>query len=354
MGSVPTTPVRHPRLETTQMKAGEKARVALVWRGQPQTRERLQPLYSELSRCGIVTEWAVYSEETQEKTREDLQRCDAALIWVDPISDGRDRTKFDAMLRDASLEGLWVSAHPDVIQKMGTKDVLYTTRHLGWNPDIGIYRTFAELEDQFPARLASSGTRVLKQRRGNGGVGIWKVQCMRDASQIVTLESRVTVEEARPGAPREELRVAELLQRLEPLLSTGALLDQRFEPRAAEGMIRCYLVHDRVAGFSTQAPRGDGSFGHAREKTMYEASEPALRSLKAILEQDWVPGLLRTLAIDARSLPVIWDADFLLGPKTAAGENTYILCEINVSCVSPFPEFAVPQIARAVSSRVLP
>ena len=120
------------------MKAGEKARVALVWRGQPQTRERLQPLYSELSRCGIVTEWAVYSEETQAKTREDLQRCDAALIWVDPISDGRDRTKFDAMLRDASLEGLWVSAHPDVIQKMGTKDVLYTTRHLGSNPDVGI------------------------------------------------------------------------------------------------------------------------------------------------------------------------------------------------------------------------
>ena len=38
------------------------------------------------------------------------------------------------------------------------------------------------------------------------------------------------------------------------------------------------------------------------------------------------------------SLPVLWDADFLYGPRTASGDDTYVLCEINVSSVIPFPD----------------
>ena len=48
-------------------------------------------------------------------------------------------------------------------------------------------------------------------------------------------------------------------------------------------------------------------------------------------------------------MPVIWDADFLYGPKTAAGEDTYVLCEINVSAVLPIPEEAPAEIARCVA-----
>jgi len=32
-------------------------------------------------------------------------------------------------------------------------------------------------------------------------------------------------------------------------------------------------------------------------------------------------------------LPIIWDADFLYGPKTPSGDDSYVLCEINVSAV---------------------
>jgi hypothetical protein len=39
------------------------------------------------------------------------------------------------MLRDLAARGVWVSAHPDVILKMGVEDVLYRTRHLGWGTD---------------------------------------------------------------------------------------------------------------------------------------------------------------------------------------------------------------------------
>ena len=57
------------------------------------------------------------------------------------------------------------------------------------------------------------------------------------------------------------------------------------------------------------------------------------------------------LGISTEELPVLWDCDFLLGPKNDSGEDTYVLCEINVSSVSPFPDSALSSIARATLAR---
>lgn len=43
--------------------------------------------------------------------------------------------------------------------------------------------------------------------------------------------------------------------------------------------------------------------------------------------------MMRRLNIGRESLPIVWDADFLYGPRTATGEDTYVLWEINVSSV---------------------
>jgi len=74
--------------------------------------------------------------------------------------------------------------------------------------------------------------------------------------------------------------------------------------------------------------------------------------LKDKLERYWVPAMCRVLDIHTGDLPVIWDADFLLGPKTDNGEDTYVLCEINVSSVFPFPEDVLARLADAVRERV--
>jgi hypothetical protein len=58
------------------------------------------------------------------------------------------------------------------------------------------------------------------------------------------------------------------------------------------------------------------------------------------------------LDIERRSLPIIWDADFLYGPRTASGEDTYVLCEINVSSVFPIPDQAPEKIAKLVEARL--
>jgi hypothetical protein len=69
------------------------------------------------------------------------------------------------------------------------------------------------------------------------------------------------------------------------------------------------------------------------------------------MHQEWLPKMIATLGIDRDSLPVIWDADFLYGPKTSAGEDTYVLCEINVSAVWPFPPAAAGTVAAAAVAR---
>jgi hypothetical protein len=139
------------------------------------------------------------------------------------------------------------------------------------------------------------------------------------------------------------------------------MIDQAYQERLPEGMIRCYLVHDTVAGFGRQAI--NALYPAAPGKPATEAPEPGPRlyhpptmpefqALKLRLEQEWAPAMQRLLAIDAKSLPILWDCDFLLGPKRENGEDSYVLCEINVSSVAPYPESAVPYIVEATATRV--
>jgi hypothetical protein len=71
------------------------------------------------------------------------------------------------------------------------------------------------------------------------------------------------------------------------------------------------------------------------------------------MEEEWLGALCQTLHIEALSLPMIWDADLIIGPKITSGEDTYVLCEINVSSVYPFPEAALEPLAHATRERLL-
>jgi hypothetical protein len=70
------------------------------------------------------------------------------------------------------------------------------------------------------------------------------------------------------------------------------------------------------------------------------------------MELEWTPQMMDALNVELESLPIIWDADFLYGPRTQSGEDTYVLCEINVSSVFAIPEQAPAAIARLVRERL--
>ncbi len=69
------------------------------------------------------------------------------------------------------------------------------------------------------------------------------------------------------------------------------------------------------------------------------------------MESGWVEEMQRLCEVSDEELPAIWDADFLLGPKSASGEDSYVLCEINISSVFPIPEEAPPVIAEVAIAK---
>jgi uncharacterized protein DUF6815 len=335
-------------------------KVAILWRGDRATRAAATPqnnryrrIFEELEARGIHAEPAVYADDMLDEVRQQLMAVDGVLVWVNPLDDGLTRAKLDPMLREVASTGPWVSTHPDVILKMGVKEVLYRTKHLGWGTDTRLYRTPAELHADFPAALALGPPRVLKQNRGNAGQGVWKVEQTASASVIVL--------EAQRGSVPEELTLENFMARCEAYFTGGGcIVDQPFQPRLSDGMIRCYMGGDKVVGFGHQRikalmppPEGPGSpAAQPGPRIMKGPDAPAFQALRRKMECEWTPQMMETLGIDAVSLPIIWDADFLYGPRMATGEDTYVLCEINVSCVFAVPDEAPAAIARLVLERV--
>lgn len=329
-------------------------RVALLWRGDRQARRdarpqesRLAAIFAALARRGVETQPAVYSEDMAGEVRDQLLRMDAVLVWVDPVSGEKRRDALDALLREISSAGVLVSAHPDVIDKMGVKAVLSRTRTLGWGTDTHFYETPEVFDAEFPRRLLENGPRVLKQNRGNGGFGVWKVTAGRDEA--------VEVLSARPEDPPRTLPLAAFIaERREDFERAGGLVDQPFQARHMEGMVRCYMSGDRVAGFGHQRVRAlaDREAGPAGPRLYSGPDDDRFQRLRASMEREWTPAMARLLEIETSDLPVIWDADFLLGPKTPDGEDSYVLCEINASSVFPVPDEAPDALAETLVGRL--
>jgi hypothetical protein len=344
----------------------ESAQVAALWRGDAGTpvtatrnHARLEPILTAIAETGLVVEPVLYSEAAAGVLRDHLSRFDAVLVWVDPISGGHDRIALDALLREVAARGTRVSAHPDTIAKMGTKEVLFSTRSLGWGADTRLYADFEEFASRFPEILSAGRPRVLKQNRGNGGIGVWKVVPVGPAGTV----------RVQHAAPRddvtEDLGLADFVMRCHPYFAGGGtLVDQPYASRLAEGMIRAYLVEQEVVGFARQrpvsraddpaAPPPDRVLGIPSAKTMYPAEHPEFAALRERLEREWVPALCRLVDMRPSELPVLWDADFLYGAPQADGADTYMLCEINVCSVIPFPAAAPWKVAQAVKRRCAP
>jgi hypothetical protein len=211
---------------------------------------RFHRVFEALDATGLHTEPVVYDEEFQDEVRDQLLAVDGVLVWVDPLHEGKTRTALDALLRDVTAHGPWVSAHPDVILKMGVKQVVHRTKALSWGADTYMYASVESFREEFPARLRTASPRVLKQNRGNGGQGVWKVERIDPA---LAESGKVRVLHAQRGSMPEELPLSAFMTRCEAYLTPGGcIVDQPFQLRLPEGMIRCYMGADKVVGFGHQ------------------------------------------------------------------------------------------------------
>ena len=334
--------------------------IAIVWRGDREARRtataqnnRFHRIFAELAAAGIAAVPAVYDDSFAEEVGAQLLGVSGVLVWVDPIHDGLTRAVLDPLLRDVAARGPWVSAHPDTILKMGVKEVLHRTRHLGWGADTRLYRTRQEFYAGFPQSL-NAGPRVLKQNRGNGGQGVWKIEAIGGDC--------IRVLHAKRGSVPEDFGLAAFMAHCEPYLDgDGCIVDQPFQPRLPDGMIRCYMGGDKVVGFGHQfikalipppAAGPDAPEAQPGPRIMHGADAEQFQALRGKMETEWTPQMMDLLGIALDALPIIWDADFLYGPRDAAGADSYVLCEINVSSVFAVPDQAPAAIAQLVARRL--
>jgi len=332
-------------------------RIAILWRGDEAARRSATPeasrfnaVFAALADVSVDAKPVVYEDDVLDAVRAQLATVDGVLVWVNPIHEGRTRANLDALLREVAARGVWVSAHPDVILKMGTKEVLHRTRTMSWGRDTALYRTADAMRAELPARLAA-GPRVIKRNRGNGGQGVWKVETLaasRNRPMVRVLDA------TKDGS--EELALDAFLERCAPYFEDGCVIDQPFQARLSEGVVRCYMAGDRCAGFGyhrvkalVEAPAARAEAG----SRLYSSNaDPRFQRLRRLMEDEWTPQLTALLDIPRRDLPMIWDADFMLGAPGADGSDSYVLGEINVSSVFPMPEEAAAEIARRVADRL--
>ena len=327
------------------MTTDQTGKLALLWpRDAPKwhaatPREyRLSRVFDAMAALGIDAEPAIYADDVAEQVREQLLRCDGVLVWVDPSLRG-DRVVLDALLRDVASNGVWVSAHPDVILKMGVKEVFHRTRHLAGAriPICIARRSVPRTVSAAPASGGAAGPQTKpRQRRPRRVEGRTRIRS--DARRAI-----VRVLHARRGSVPEEMPLGDFMGRCEAYFANdGCIIDQPFQARLPDGMIRCYMGADKVVGFGHQLikalipppPEGpDSQAAQPGPRIMHPASAPEFQALRTKMESEWTPQMMQLLDIDAASLPIIWDADFLYGPRDARARTpTCFAKSMSVRC----------------------
>jgi hypothetical protein len=338
------------------MAAERAPTLALLYPGDRAARDRRDPaesrfaaLFEAFAAAGVAAEPAVYHDDFADEAAAQLRRVDGVLVWCNPSEGGRRRDRLDAVLRQTSEAGVYVSTHPDTILKLGTKDVLVDVRDLPFGSDAVRVNSLSELAAELPRRL-QRGARVLKQHRGQSGAGVWRVEAVAGSPLVKTRH-------AQRGSEEGLLSMTGLLQRLAPYFKPengGHMVDQAWQPRLVDGMVRAYLVEDRVAGFGHQAinalyPAKDGEPPLATSPRLYHPADLSqFQALRRLLESGWIDLLRERVGLNRDQLPMLWDCDFMFGEQP----GSYVLCEINVSSVSPFPPSAVRLLVEAVKRRL--
>lgn len=330
--------------------------IGLVWHGDRETRNvaelessRFAKAAEALSAVGLQPVAIVYNDEFADEARDLMLALDAVQVWVNPISGGNDRTLLDAILREVAATGTLAFTHPDTIMRLGTKRVLVDLKDTSIGSEVYEHPDLESLRYGLASRLAG-GPKVIKQYRGHSGGGIWKFES--HAGQVL-------LRHAERGSPEEKLSFDEAVEQMRPYFESGnSMFEQPYQERIGEGMVRIYLVGKQVAGFGFQdvvalAPaKRDGTFPEMSPRPYFPPDEPRFQHLRAKAESVWTNEIMQALNLSENELPLLWDIDLMFGPRDGDGQDTFVLCEINVSCVSPYPEWANPIFAEAILTRV--
>jgi len=320
------------------------------------TDDNFKPLADLLIENGFTVESVLYNNSKYERLRTEMTKFDAVQVWVNPTSGGQDRHYLDLLLSELAEKGVYVSTHPEIILKIGTKKVLYSTRDMDWGGDTELYPDYEDFEKRFLASMDDddqTSIRILKQYRGQSGEGIFKV-CLADHNNVRVI----------PAASPENERIFtkdEFHKEFRKYFENGGLLiNQQWSRGIINGMVRCYITKNKVGGFGyqesvalcPQTNEPDSKIRPTSRRFYFSESCGLFQDLRKIMESKWIPQLQEIHSISDDMMPLLWDIDLFINDVNGpCPEKKYSICEINVSCVSPFPPSCVQYMVNEIKAK---
>jgi hypothetical protein len=298
---------------------------------------------------GVHVNTVCYCDDNKNQVEQILLEMDFTIVWINPIEAGMNRTTLDAMLNRLAQQGKKLSSLPETILKIGTKKVLFETSDFPWGSDVRLYKTVADFKNEFPISIQTAKTRILKQYRGDGGKGVFKIEWLDTAKPSCRVTPAVR------GSDTRVLSLEALTDFMSPFFENGnPVIDQEWNQYMLNGIVRCYMTGQNVVGFGYQEVNAlypiESNHESARKRNYYTENCGMFKDLRLLMETTILPALFDRYNIQDNQSPIIWDADFFINDAP----QKYTLCEINASCVSPFPESAIPHIYQEVIKRTQP
>ncbi|AEX66801.1 hypothetical protein CDC7B_0604 [Corynebacterium diphtheriae C7 (beta)] len=299
------------------------------------------PIVDAIKEKGWHAEVVFYRPEWSEGLFEYVsQNFDGYISRVNPGNiPGGEKGYFD-LLTKLSEAGLVGMSTPAEMMAYGAKDALVKLNDTDLVPsDTAAYYDVETFHNTFPTSL-SYGERVLKQNRGSTGSGIWRVQ-LEDKELAASvapgtalpLDTKLRCTEAVDN--HTEIReLGEFMNFCDQYIvgDNGMLVDMRFMPRIVEGEIRILMVgpHPVFVVHKKPAAGGDNFSATLFSGAKYTYDKPEAWQELVDMFAAARPVIAEKLGGD--NIPLIWTADFMLADGEN-GEDTYVLGEINCSCV---------------------
>ncbi len=296
-------------------------------------RKDTMPIINSLKERNVDASVVFYSNEKAEELFSALKDVNAIIGRVNPGNIPGGEGNYFAFLQRLVDAGVKVFAEPKVMLSFGAKDAVSKLAGTAIVPaNTYAYYNLDELKAKFPMSLAT-GPRVLKQNRGSQGSGIWYVEVgAPHGSAPIDFNTPVNCTEMSDNHV-EHHKLGDFLDKCNEYLvgENGQLVDMPFMPRIGEGEIRIYLVGEKPVFILHKKPADGEKSATLQSGAKYTPQTPAewpdlMKAFYAVL-----PVVKEKLGVSVT--PLIWTADFILGPQTTDGKDTYVLGEFNCSCV---------------------
>ncbi len=261
-----------------------------------------------------------------------------ATIVISRINPGnlKEVDQYFQFLKSLSDEGIEVHTHPDVMINLDFKDILEKLKNsLVGDKETKFYHTFKEFKNSFPKILEKYRIRVLKTNYGSTGEGVYLVN-LRDDESVICTEA---VNNDKFFFENMDEFLAKFEEKFEPddpkakyFKGKTGFVGCRYLSRINEGEIRVLLVKDKIVSIVHKIPQNGGFSATLFSGAKYLYEKPDNPKYKEVvkLTQKALKDIKKHL--NDQDYPLLWTMDYILD-FDKKGKDTYVLSEINCSCV---------------------